>query len=160
MGPLSGLRLFAALYTVVLVAGLLAWALRLDALRADWRAKFKGLDAEAALVLTATRDESDNPALVWRDVPAQIAAIGKAKRDWQGTANLQSTRIDELGLETARLKALGEEARRKAEALIAKRDRTIARLSDQAIEPGDRADCVAQLHDVETALDLVYREGL
>lgn len=160
MGAITGIRLYAALGTAVVLALLFAWAMRLDALRADWKSKFDALTEQASVVLTSARAASDNPRLSWRDAAAQIDLIGTSRREWKSTADLQSARIDALGAETARLKALSAEAQAKARAIIAKRDTAIARLSAMALTPGDRADCVAQLNAAEAALDLVYQEGL
>ena len=156
----TGIRLGGAIAGIITIIAFIGWVVRIDQLRAEWHGKFDQLYAEAALVLGTTQRASGNPKLKWADVPGQIDVIANSRKAWKDTADLQSSKIDALGLETARLKALNATARKKAEAIIAKRDTVIAKLANQAITPGDRADCVAQLRDAETALDLVFKEGL
>lgn len=160
MGALTGIRLYAALGAAAIAAGVLAWAFRLDALRAGWKGKYEVLTEQASEVLLATRRASGHPKLSWDNAATQIDLIAAAGAEWKSTADQQTVKVDELGRETARLKALNAEERRKAEAIIARRDNAIARLSNMAIDPGDRADCVVQLREAEAALDLVFREGL
>jgi hypothetical protein len=124
------------------------------------RAQLDTLTNQAGAVLVATRAASDNPSLRWVDVAEQIGRIGKSQREWRATADLQTARINDLGLETARLKALNADLRKQAEAHIAKRQQVIARLETQALSPGERSDCARQLRLVEEALDLVFREGM
>lgn len=124
------------------------------------RAQLDTLTNEAAAVLVATRIASDNPSLRWIDAAGQIGMIGKSRREWKATADLQTARINDLGLETARLKAINADQRKQAEAHIAKRQQVIARLESQALTPGERSDCARQLRMIEEALDLVFREGM
>lgn len=160
MFGLSGIRLGGAIAAFLAVLGFVGWGLRVDHLRAHWHEKFDVLNAEAVVVLAATGKAAENPKLRWVDVPEQIALIGQSRAAWKGTADLQSSRIDAMGIETARLQALNAELRAKAEAAIAKRNDAIRRLEQDALTPGERADCARQLFDAEAALDLVYREGL
>lgn len=138
---------------------LLAWALRLDQLRGQWRDKFDALSNEATAVLVAVREAADNPKLQWRDVPAQIDAIDASLTQWRGTARAQSDTIDALGRDTERLRAENAELVKKIAAANAKRDAAIRRLDDEALEPGDRADCWAQIREAEDALNQLYKEG-
>lgn len=160
IGALSGIRLYAAIGVAVAFALLLGWALHLDHLRAGWKGAHDKLASEAAKVVIAIKEASDNPGLKWADAAGQVEQIGMSRKAWKGTAQLQSARIDELGIETARLKALNADLRKKAEAQIAKRDKAIARLESSALTPGERSDCARQLREAEEALDLVYAEGL
>lgn len=138
---------------------LLAWALRLDQLRGQWRDKFDTLSNEATAVLVAVREVADNPKLQWRDVPAQIDAIDASLTQWRGTARAQSDTIDALGRDTERLRAENAELVKKIAAANAKRDAATRRLDDEALEPGDRADCWAQIREAEDALNQLYKEG-
>jgi hypothetical protein len=160
MFGLKGFQLGGAIAGIIAILAFIGWVVRIDQLRAEWHGKFDKLYGEAALVLGTTQRASNNPALKWADVPGQIDVIASSRKAWKETADLQSSRIDSLGLETDRLKTLNATARKKAQAIIAKRDTVIAKLANQAITPGERADCVAQLHDVEAALDFVYKENL
>lgn len=160
MFGLTGIRLGVAITIVIALASFVGWAFRVDHLRADWKAKWQSLNGEAVVVLAAAGRASNNPRLRWREVPDQIEEIAASRKAWKGTAELQSSRIDELANETARLKALNAEARARAQAAIAKRESAIKRLETAALTPGERADCAKQLFDAEAALDLAWREGL
>lgn len=138
---------------------LLAWALRLEYLRGHWRDKFDVLSNEATAVLVAVREAADNPKLSWQDVPAQIDALDASLTGWKNTAEMQSGTIDAMGEETKRLQAENAELSAKVAALNRKRDSLIARLRDDALDPGDRADCWAQIREADEALNTLYREG-
>lgn len=138
---------------------LLAWALRLDHLRGEWRDKFDALSNEATAVLVAVREAADNPKLSWQDVPAQIDALDASLTGWKNTAEMQSGTIDAMGAETKRLQAENAELSAKVAALNRKRDSLIARLRDDALDPGVRADCWAQIREADEALNTFYREG-
>ena len=162
--PLSA-PAFAARHWKLIVGGLgvailLGWALRIDHLRGQWKGKHEVLSAIAGDMLSATRTASAKPKLKLEDAASQIELIGSAKRAWQATSQLQSSRIDALGMESARLKALNADLRTRAEAAIAKRENAILRLETQRLDPGERADCAAQIFAANAALDLVYAEGL
>lgn len=133
--------------------GVTAWGLRVDHLRAEWK--------ELAESITLSIGEaSGNRGLKPKDAALQVTLLGKSRDEWKSVAGTQKDRIDLLGSETERLKNLSEELRKQAQAAIAKRDDAARRLADQAISPGDRADCAAQLRDAEATLDLVFEEGL
>lgn len=156
---------FAARHWKMIICGigfalLLGWALRVDHLRADWKAKHEALSAIAGDILGAVRTASDNPRLNLTDAAEQVDLIGVAKRGWQTTSQLQSSRIDALGIEAARRQALGAELQAKADRAISKRESAIKRLETQRLDPGERADCAAQIFAANAALDLVYQEGL
>lgn len=155
-----GLGKYVAIGGGVVIALLLAWALRLDYLRAHWRDKFDALSNEATAVLVAVREAADNPKLSWQDVPAQIDALDASLTGWKNTAQLQSGTIDAMGEETKRLQAENAELSAKVAQLNKKRDALIARLNNDALDPGDRADCWAQIREADEALNTLYREGV
>jgi hypothetical protein len=155
-----GLRVWGALGVLLAALTMIGMVARLDHLRAGWKAKYEALSVAAGDLLVVIRAESGNPKLKLKDAGEQVRLIASSRKAWKDTSELQSSRIDALAIETARLKALSAELRKKAEAAIAKRDSAIARLTTQALSPGDRADCARQLFDAEAALDDVYREGL
>lgn len=138
---------------------LLAWALRLDHLRGHWRDKFDALSNEATAVLVAVRDATDNPKLEWRDVPKQIELLDASLTQWKGAAETQSDMIDAMGRDTERLRAENAALVKKIAAANAKRDAAIARLDNDALDPGDRADCWAQIREADEALNQLYQEG-
>lgn len=160
MFGLTGLRL-GALFGVVAIFGIvLGWGMRVDYLRAGWKAKFGTLAVQADKVRQAASKASDNPGLTWLDTAGQIEQIGASRKAWKATSELQTARIDELGIETARLKALNDDLRRKADAQIVRRQKAIDRLQQGSVTPGERSDLARQIKDAEAALDLVYAEGL
>jgi phage-related tail fiber protein len=152
-------RLVAGIGGIALALAL-GWGLRVNSLRAHWHGKFDTLNGEAVVVLAAAGRAADNPKLRWADVPEQIELLGASRKAWKGTAELQSSRIDALGVEAARLQALNADLRTRAQAAIARRDVAIRRLDRDALTPGERVDCARQLIEAEAALDLVYREGI
>lgn len=138
----------------------LAWGVRVNSLRADWKDKYENLSVVAGKILVSIRLASDNPKLGLNDAAEQVDIISESRKAWRDASHMQTRRIDELGVETARLKALSDEARRKADAAIAKREKAIDRLKTLALTPGERADCAKQIQQANEALDLVYSEGL
>ena len=139
---------------------LIGWALRIDHLRAGWKARYNNLSEISGGILSEVRSASANPKLRLNDAAEQVAQISSAKREWQATSELQSSRIDALAIESARLKALKAPLRAKAEVAIAKRNGSVKRLETGMLDPGERADCAAQIFAANAALDLVYEEGL
>lgn len=138
----------------------LAWGMRVDHLRADWKGKYEILSQVSGDILVSVRRAAGSKSIKLVEAAEQIDLISTSRKAWMGTAKLQSSRIDEISNETLRLKALNAELRQKAEAAIAKRDTAIKRLATEALTPGERTDCAKQLFDAEAALDLVYQQGL
>lgn len=153
-------RHWKALGAGLIVLLLLIWGMRVDHLRAGWKARHENLSRISGDILGSIRAASGQRGLRLENAAEQVTLIGAAKREWQATSELQSSRIDALAIESARLKALGDELRVRAEAAIAKRDSAINRLKTQALDPGERADCAAQIFAANAALDLLYEEGL
>ena len=160
MFGLTGIGAYIKIGVAIAFALLLAHDRRVDHLRGEWKAKHETLSAEAGAVLATIRTASNNPGLKWPEASGQVEAIAASRKEWKATSQLQSSRIDDLAMETARLKALSNQARTKAQIVIAKRETVIKRLESQILTPGQRMDCVSQLQEAEAALDLVYKEGL
>ena len=161
LGPVKRqLALVVGAGVLAVVLGLLAWALRLDHLRQDWRDKFDALTGQAGTVLVSLREASGNPKLVWRDAPLQIAALGASNRNLKSDLDSQSRRVNAMAEEGVRLRARADELRAIADRAQAQRKAALARLSDMAATPGTRADCEALLREAEEALDLVREAGL
>lgn len=153
-------RALAAAGIAALLGVAIAWGFSWKADAVSWRGKFSTLDTQAKAVLAAARTASDNPRLTWADTARQVELLGQSRRQWKATSEIQTTKINALGEETARLYALNVELRRKAEVQIAKRDKAVARLENAALSPGDQQNCLAQIRDATAALDLVFEEGL
>lgn len=124
-----------------------------------WKDKYDTLSGQATTVLIATREASDNPDLKWEDTARQINELDASLTGWKNTAQLQSGAIDAMGEETKRLQAENAVLSAKVAALNKKRDSLIAKLNNDALDPGDRADCWAQIKAADEALNVLYREG-
>lgn len=124
-----------------------------------WKDKYDTLSGQATTVLIATREASDNPDLKWEDTARQINELDASLTGWKNTAQLQSGAIDAMGEETKRLQAENAVLSAKVAALNKKRDSLIAKLNNDALDPGDRADCWAQIKAADDALNVLYREG-
>ncbi len=124
-----------------------------------WKDKYGLLSNEAAVVLVATRGAADNPKLKWEDTARQIEELDASLTGWKNTAELQSGTIDAMGEEAKRLQAENAELSAKVAALNKKRDALIAKLNTDALDPGDRADCWAQIREADEALNTLYKEG-
>lgn len=159
MGLLAYIKSAVGIATMLIIAGLLAWGLRVDHLREGWKDRFGELSDQAGRVLVAVRIASDNPKLKWPDTAAQIEAIDASLDQWRGTARTQSDLIDTMGRDSDRLRAENDALKVKVRALNARRSALIGQLQKDALDPGDRADCWAQLRDTEDALNQLYREG-
>jgi len=138
---------------------LLGWALRLDALRADWRERFIGLRDQAGSVLASIRIASDNPDLEWKDAARQVDELDKSLTGWKSQAETLSGAVDAMGAETKRLQAENAALTEKVRALNARRRELIASLEQDALDPGDVADCWAQIREVDDSLNQLRQEG-
>lgn len=140
----------------IVAALLLAWALRLDHLRADWKGRFDQLTEQAGQVLFATRQAADNPKLQWQDTAGQIVALGESNRSLKGEIAATNLRIDEMARQAVAAKAHAAEMVKIANKAKAQRAAALRQLSDMAATPGTRSDCLALLAEAEEALDLVH----
>lgn len=147
-----GLYIAAALA----IAGFVAWAFRVDHLRAYWHDKY---DSETTQVTAQIANAIGNPKLRWRDVGTQVDAYATGHNRLLVATDEANARIDAMGAESERLKHLNAELRAKADKIIKERSKLIERLEASANEPGDVSDCQAQLAAVEAALDAVIEEG-
>lgn len=138
----------------------LGWGFRVDGLRASWKQKYEVVYAQMDKVVLTLRVATGDPKLRQSGAVDAIKSLDANRDAWEGTSKLQSDRIDALAAEGERLKKLNAELRVKAEAAIAKREQAIQRLRREALTPGERADCAAQISAANEALDLVYSEGL
>lgn len=128
--------------------------------RNHWKGRALKVEEAAGVVTATIRRVTNNPKLQWKDANEQIEALAVSRESWKTVAGEQTAAIDALGMEAERLRALNAELREKAKAEIAKRNRLIARLDNDALTPGDRDDCQAQIAAAEAALDAIFEEGL
>lgn len=86
----------------------------------EYETKFTDLTKEAGQLLKVIREETGNPALTWKDAPAQVIELALSRDEWRETARKQSQRVHDMGKESERLAAVAEEAQRRQRQAIAK----------------------------------------
>lgn len=125
-----------------------------------WKDKAENLQAAASSVVEALKIASDNPKADWKTAPGQIIALGESNRALKGEIRATNEAINEMAAEAVRLRAKASELQAIARKAEAQRRAAYARLSNMAITPGTRADCMTLLREAEEALDLVKEAGL
>ena len=160
MIPIPAISLRSALRVagVLAFALILAWALRLDHLRDGWRARFLGLQKQAATVLIAL-DHASGDKGDWATAPGRIVALGESNRSLKAGIETQNRTIADMAREAVRLKARAAELKAIADKAEAQRRAALTRLSDMSITPGTRSDCMILLREAEEAIDLVREAG-
>lgn len=153
-------RLYIALGGALLLAAAVAWFVRIDHLRGEWKAKYETLVGEAGTVLAATRIAADNPDLGWDTTAGQIIALGEDRRMLLSAIEEQNATVDAMAREAVRLRAHAAELQRIADRAQAQRRAALRQLSDMETTPGSREDCMTLLREAEQALDIVYEAGL
>lgn len=142
---------------LVICAG---WGVRVNSLRAGWQEKYTTLDGQAQSVLVATRQATNNPALKWANVPAQITALASSNIALKSSIDTSNGKIADMDAETKRLIASGLTLRSQLSAAQAGRQSALDRLRAMSLTPGDRQNCPAMLSQAQDALDLAYGSGL
>lgn len=137
----------------LIIAGLLAWALRLDSLRAGWRDLALGITAQIAW---STHQER----LSTSDAVSAVRRLGIERDSERSMRQLQTQQIRAWKAESDRLRQLAAAERKKALAAIASRDAAIQKLTKDVITPGERADCSKQIREAEEILLYLFREGV
>lgn len=143
----------AGIAAALIIAGLLAWALRLDSLRAGWRDLALGITAQIAWSTHQDR-------LSTKDAIASVRRLGIERDSERSMRQLQTQQIRVWKAESDRLRKLAAAERQKALAAIASRDAAIQRLTKDVITPGERADCSKQIREAEEILLYLFREGV
>lgn len=143
---------------VVLVIGIaLALHMRSDG---KTREELAGYRKQAGAVVEALKIASNNPKADWQTAPGQIIALGESNRTLKVEITDTNQRIDEMAEEAVRLRKRADELRAIAAKAEAQRRAAYVRLSDMAITPGERGDCMALLREAEEALNVVREAGL
>jgi hypothetical protein len=132
---------------------------RVNHLRGQWKAKYEHVIHQAATVVIALQQASGNEAVDWQTAPGQIIALGETVAQLNTTIADQNAGIEAQRQEGERLKALAAEETRLAEKWKAQRDSALRRLSDMAISPGTRSDCLVLLKEADEALSIARAEG-
>lgn len=96
----------------------------------------------------------------WKTAPGHIVAMGQGIKDRDNRIAATNAAIDEMAREAVRLKAQAAELQRIADKAQAQRRAALARLSDMAITPGSRSDCLQLLREADEALNLVREAGI
>ena len=157
MFGLTGAKLIGAIIgpmAILATIGGLYWS------RSNWIEKYEVLSGQAGVLLYEIRVASGNENLKWQDAPQQVRATGQALNEWRMVASQQSAEIDRMAFDAAKMQKLNAELRAKAETELRKRKAAFERLDASATDPGDRADCIAQIKAAEAALDAIYEAGL
>lgn len=145
---------------VLPMAGLLAWGMRVDHLRAGYKSALEELTQEAATVVLAIRQASENEEVTWQTASGQVIAMGESNRSLKAAVARQNQTIDDMAKEAVRLKAKAADLKKIADRAEAQRQSALRRLSDMSITPGTREDCMVLLKEAEEALNLVREAGL
>lgn len=122
--------------------------------------KLTELTGQAGSVLAATRIAANNPKLKWDGTAGQIMVMGENQRALRIELEENNATIDQMARDAVRLKARADELRVIAAKAQAQREAALSRLSDMAITPGTREDCMTLLGEAEEALDTIYEAGL
>ena len=155
-----GLSKYALAGAGIALALALGWGFRVDNLRAGWKDKTETWATEAGVVTAVAASITENPDLEWKDVPTQLQLYGAANVKLLEATGEVTLAINAQGAERRRLLALNEDLRAQANKLIKERAKLLNRLSESALDAGDRENCQEQLGAVVRALNLVYEEGL
>lgn len=134
------------------IALLLAWAMRLEDRRDYW-------ETTARSITLAIGDAAGVQGLSYKDAGRQAILLGQSRDSWKWASDQQGEAIKQLAADTQKLAKIAADRRKEFASAIARRDTAIKRLSNQAITPGDRANCAAQLREAEDVLDRLYDEG-
>lgn len=160
MSPLAYLRWGGGIGIALALAWLwLGWSgaeRRLDALQK----KYDVLTEWSGNVIFATRTASDNPALGFDTTPGQIVALGSAHKALKFELAEQNRTIEQLARDAVAARAHAAELRKIADRAEMQRQTALKQLSDMALSPGSREDCLVLLSEAERALDIVYEAGL
>lgn len=156
--PALSLAAWLRILTGLAFALVLAWALRLDHLRAHWRGVAEAFAGQAGKVVVAL-EQATGETQHWETAPGQIVALGDGNRQLKQSLEIQTRAIDDMAREAVRLRARAEELRRIADMAQAQRRAALARLNDLALNPGTRADCLQLLREADEALDLTRKAG-
>lgn len=144
----------------IIAGGLLIWAVVAHFSNDDkTRKALETLRHEAGATLAATRKASGNRDLPWNLAPGQITAMGETINLLHDRVEVQNRAIDDMAAEAVRLRAKAAELKKIADKAEAQRSAALRRLSDMAITPGTRDDCMTLLSEAEDALDLVREAG-
>ncbi len=120
-----------------------------------WRSTAHKWQSEAQTVVIALREASGNDKVAWDTAPGQIVALGQSNRALSAAIGVQNERIDEMARQAVRAKARAAELKAIADRAEAQKASALRRLSNLAITPGTRSDCIALLREADDALNVV-----
>jgi len=146
-------KLIAAVVCVLGIALSVTMHFRNDA---KVRAELSDLKDSAQTVVLAVQAASGNNDVTWKTAPGQIIALGESNRRLKDSIAVQNASIDEMAREAVRLRKHASEMQAIAAKARAQRASALARLSDMAVTPGTRADCLQLLAEAEAALDIAH----
>jgi hypothetical protein len=155
----AAIAILKRFWWVLPLSALLMWGMRVDHLRGRYKAALAVLAEQAQTVVLAVREASGNDAVTWDTARGQVVALGISNRSLKGAIAEQNASIDAWAREAAARKAEAAEWKRIADKAEAQRRSALRRLSDMAITPGTRDDCMTLLQEAEAALDLAREAG-
>lgn len=124
-----------------------------------WKGEATDLREQTYVVTARIGKAVGNTKLKWKDVAEQVERYADGHDQLVIETGIANQRIEELGTEAKRLRALNAKLRAKANAEIKKRNKLIARLDNDALTPGDRDNLQEQISAVVSALDAIFEEG-
>lgn len=95
----------------------------------------------------------------WETAPGQIVALGEGIRQRDDAIRANNEKIDDLARKAIAAKAKAVELKKIADKAQAQRNAALKRLSDLAVTPGTREDCLTLLKEADDALDMVRKAG-
>lgn len=140
----------------VIGAALVIWAV-LSHFAGDRRteAALAKLGAEAKTFVVKVREASGNPQVEWSTAGGQIVALGESNRALKASVEFQNQRIDDLARQAVKARARAAELKAIADRAQAQKASALRRLSEMAVTPGTRADCMVLIREADAALNLV-----
>lgn len=147
---------FLARHWKLIGIGLLAIALTIAIARGNhWRDIAHRWQSEAQTVIIALREASGNDKVAWDTAAGQIVAMGESAKAKDAAIAIQNERIDDLARRAVQARARADELRRIADRAEAQKASALRRLSDMAMKPGTRSDCMTLIREADEALNLV-----
>lgn len=124
-----------------------------------WRNDAVAMHRSADRIVVELQKATGNPDADWKSAPGQIIALGESRKALKQSVDIQNERIDSMAKEAVRLRAKADELRVLADKAQAQRRAAYSKLSQEAITPGTRDDCMQLLREAEDALDMIREAG-
>lgn len=157
LSPLAAIRRYLTIGLGVLLLAALGWGLRVDHLRADYKATVDRVLVSIEIV-TGRKVKEDAAPVTIEAVGIQRDRLRQERNEARGIVDQQTASIRAAGAETERLRKLSQRDRDLAEATIRQRDEWIRRA--QAAETRtQRLTAQAEMEECNAVLDALYSDG-